>query len=193
MTCNSVWFYPSPVRRLLVWLLAIVFMLQSGCAALTPPATTHQTTLGRLAIISGAEQPKIDFRAFSQGKGEGAVEGAGLVFEGCIEGFTQAGGGAEIIFMLPVCIVAAVVGGVGGAVMAPSAETVKEAGADLPVITYARAIQEPLRSQVAMLALAYAADLVSVSDERAYAAASAQDYSMLAAEGEVDPGSETVA
>ena len=179
MTCNSVWFYPSPIRRLLVCLLAIVFMLQSGCAALTPPATTHQTTLGRLAIISGTEQPEIDFRVFPQGKGEGAAQGAGSVFEVCIEGFTQSSCGdsclAEVILMLPVCVVAAVVGGVGGAVMAPSAETVKEAGADLPVITYARAIQEPLRSQVATLALAYSVDLVSVSDERAYAAASAQD------------------
>ena len=188
MICYSTWFCTSLLRRSLVWLLTIVLMLPSGCATLKQPATTYQTTLGRLAIISGAEQPQIDFSAFPQGKGEGAAKGAGIVFESCIEGFTQGGCdgdlcGASLILMFPVCGVAAVVGGVGGAVIAPSAETVKKSGTDLSIITYARAIQEPLRNEIATLALAYNMSLVSVSGERAYAAARAQDYSILASEG----------
>ena len=174
----------------MVWLLTIVFMLQSGCAAWTPKvtATTHQPVSSRLAIISMDRGAEVEFEGFSRGKGEGAAHAAGSVFVLCASSFGSGDCsgelcGALVILMLGMCGVASLAGGVAGAVDTPAAGTVAAAEADMSAVTQARTIQESLRRQIMVPALEYGVDLVSVADERAYAASSAQDYSMLAADG----------
>ena len=176
------------LRRLLAWLFILVFTVQSSCVTWKPAPVTHQTTLGTLAIVCADRQAEIEFEGFSRSKTGGAAKRGVSFFAQCMSEMGQGNCsgnycGAAVILMLGMCGIAGMIGGVAGAVKAPSAETVEAAEAGMSAVAQARTIQESLRRRVATLALAYDVDMVSVPEERACAASSAQDYSMLAADG----------
>ena len=58
------------IRRRLVWLFALVHVLQTGCTTLTPRTTptAHQTTLGKVAIVSLEREPELGFEGFAHGR-----------------------------------------------------------------------------------------------------------------------------
>ena len=145
-------------QHLAASLFAIVFTFQSGCAFhVAVPKTQHQSTLGKVAIITTAQEPEVEFRGFARGKGEGAAKGAGTTFLACAGAGGSCSGdfcGAFYIVWLGICGVASAVGGVVGAIAAPSAEEVRAAESTLPKAQDAKIIQESLRDHVAAAALA---------------------------------------
>lgn len=188
MTMKSALFCSCSVRRVQSWWLVMVFFLQSGCTSVTPLPTDHQVKLGSLAIVSAHRQAEIEFEGFPHSKVEGAAKNAASVFGNCIGGVLDGGCsgdfcGPALIIGLGLCSVIGVVGGVAGAVMASDSDSIEMAKADISTVMQARAIQEALRKEVATLAFAYDQELVSVSETRAYAASSTQDYSILATDG----------
>jgi len=176
-------------RRVAASLFAIVVAVQSGCVSMTPvPKTQHQATLGKVAIVATAQEPEIKFEGFARGKGEGAAIGAGTTFLGCVGGLGGGGCsgafcGAAVILFLGVCTVASAVGGVAGAVAAPSADSVRTAESTLSAALEIKTIQDSLRDQIAAAALVNGTMLVSVSPEGANDATRTRDYRPLAAAG----------
>jgi hypothetical protein len=188
VTGYSLTLRPGPMQRPLAWVIVMIFLAESGCAGLVPTPTAHQTTLGRLAITCTDRQAEIEFEGFSRSKGGGAARGAGSAFAQCMGelGHGSCSGdlcGAAVILMLGMCGIASVIGGVTGAVTAPTAASVEAAESGMSAVVEARTIQESLRRQVATLALAYDMNLVSVPEESDCAASSTGDYSLLAAAG----------
>lgn len=178
------------IRRWLVFLFALSHALQSGCAAFSTaiPSTEHQSTAGRVAIISPDLEPEIEFKGFSRGRVGGAGTGAGSTFVSCIGqlGDGSCSGdmcGAVIILWLGVCGVAGMVGGVAGAVSAAPAATVQEAVANLSAAATARTIQTALRDRITSVALANGTILTTVNPESRFASALTADYRLLASEG----------
>jgi hypothetical protein len=177
-------------RRWVLWLLALIHVMQSGCASLSTvvPPTAHQMTLGKVAIVSPDREPEIMFEGFSHGRIGGAGKGAGSTFVSCLGqlGDGSCSGdicGAVVILWLGVCGVAGMVGGVAGAVAASPAATVQEAEANLTAAATARTIQTALRDRIASVALANGTLLTSVNPDSQFASVLATDYRLLASEG----------
>ena len=173
-----------------VLLYAFVLAFQSGCESLNPPVpkTEYQTTLGRVAVVAGVQQPEVKFEGFARSKGEGAAKGAWDTFSSCAGAFGQGGCsgdfcGAALIVWLGVCGVSGVVGGVVGAAEAPSAEAVQSAQANMSAALKVTTIQESLRDQIASAAIANGTSMVSVSPQQARDAVQTRDYRCLASEG----------
>lgn len=195
---------PAPRRISLltpVLLCVIVLAFQSGCestrrfdllsyASLNPPVpkTEHQTTLGKVAVVAGVQQPEIKFEGFARGKGEGAAKGAWDTFWSCAGALGQGGCsgdfcGAAIIIWLGVCGVSSAVGGVVGAAEATNADDVRSAQANMSAALKVTTIQESLRDQIASAAIANGANLTSISPQAARETAQTRDYRSLASEG----------
>ena len=178
-------------RRIAVSLVAFVFTLQFGCATQghTVPNTQYQAALGKVAIIAAVREPDINFKGFARSKGEGAAAGAGTTFASCAQALL--GGncegavcGAVVILWLGVCGVASGVGALVGTAVAPSADSVEEAEADMTAILNANSIQESLRGELAAAALrSNGTRLIELPPKSAQSAARTQDYRPLSALG----------
>ncbi|SDT10970.1 hypothetical protein [Pseudomonas oryzae] len=181
-----------PARRLLCAGLCLALSLQSGCAGLqqmaAAPDTRRQADLGRVAVIAAGHQPDIHLEGFARNKLSGAASSAGSTFVHCLEpiGQSHCSGdfcGAVLILWFGVCGVAGMVGGVVGAVKAPSGRSVHQAEGDLHKAVEAGEIQEALRRQVEQAAVAHGDAAVSVEAPVARAAAREGDYRPLADSG----------
>jgi hypothetical protein len=167
-------------------LLALVVALQSGCA--TVPKTQHQTTLGKVAIVTTAQEPDIKFEGMARSKAEGAAKGAGRTFIECLRllGQGSCSGsicGAVVIVWLGVCGSATVVGSIVGAATAPWAGEVRAAEHTLSTAFNGETIQNALRDQIVAVALAQNTTLISVPTVSAPDATRPRDYGQLAAAG----------
>ncbi len=178
------------IRRRLVWLFALVHVLQTGCTTLTPRTTptAHQTTLGKVAIVSLEREPELGFEGFAHGRIGGAGKGAGSAFLSCLGqlGNGSCSGdicGAVVILWLGICGVAGAVGGVAGAVTASPAAAVQEAEANLTAAMSARTIQSALRDRIASVSRVNGTTLTTVNPGPRPASVPAMDYSLLASAG----------
>jgi len=176
--------------RITAWLTLLVFILQSGCAALgvKTPETTFQDSLGRVAILSAGHEAELSFEGFAQGKGEGAARGAGSTFVSCTGGLGRGGCGGEfcgaaVILMLGICGVAGVVGGVAGATAAPGADKIQQSEQVLSDVMQHATIQDSLSRQVAALASDRGENLATPAANMAELARHEHDYSVLAEQG----------
>ncbi len=178
-------------KRLAAVLFSLVVALQPGCGTSGPlvPASEHRAVLDKVAVVAGTQQPEISFKGFARDKGEGAVSGAGRTLMACVEplGKGSCSGsicGAAVILWLGVCGVATAVGGVAGAVAAPTGGDVRAAEATLSNALDPKAISESLRDQVASAGHAGGSDLiVAVAPEKAPNTAQTSDYRPLAGLG----------
>jgi hypothetical protein len=174
------------IPRWVVWLFGLLHVLHTGCASFNtaPPATGHQTTLGRVAIVSPDREPELSFEGFAHGRAGGAAKGAGSTFLSCLGqlGNGSCSGefcGAVVILWLGVCGVAGVVGGAVGAVSASPGATVRGAEADLTSAVSTQTIQTALRDRIATVALANGTSLTVVTPP----SGQTTDYRLLAPQG----------
>jgi hypothetical protein len=156
------------VRRALAVLVAVAL---AGCASLAPqvPAAPGAPALGRIAIVAGEQAPEIRFEGFARGRAGGAAIGGGVTFLNCVAigaSSTCAGPfcGAMAVLWLGVCGAASVVGGVAGAVAAPSAESVRGAETAMRTALDSNTIQDSLRQQIELAARAQGAAPVVRAD-----------------------------
>lgn len=164
----------------------LLFLLAGGCATIDRPApdTKYQRHLGRVAVVATEQVPELKFEGFVRGKGEGAAIGAGSSLAACLAGFSQgsctgwACGGAMII-VIGVCGIASLVGGVAGAVAAPSADVVAASEASFARAIEVRTVQQSVRHAVEDAAQAAGVPLVSLPEEVTREAAAALDYRLL--------------
>jgi len=183
--------YPGrSIQRLGGWLLALLHVLHTGCASFntTPPATSHQTTLGQVLIVSPDREPELSFEGFARGRVAGAGKGAGSTFISCLGqlGNGSCSGdicGAVVILWLGVCGVAGVVGGVVGAVSAAPGATVRGAEADLTSALNTHTIQTALRDRIATVALASGTTLTVATPALWHPSGQTTDYRPLASRG----------
>ena len=178
------------IQRCGIWLLALLHVLHTGCASFntTPPGTGHQTTLGRVVIISPDREPELSFEGFAHGRAAGAGVGAGSTFVSCLgqPGPGSCSGdmcGVVIIVWLGVCAVAGVVGGVVGAVSAAPGATVRSAKADITNAVNTQTIQTALRNRVATVALANGTTLMVATPVLWHPSEQTTDYRKLASQG----------
>jgi len=176
--------------RWLAALLAAAVTLQTGCATAPPsiPGSEHQTGLGAVVVVAGQGTPEVRFEGFSRGRGAGALAAADTTFVTCLSalggGSCQGSAcGGLVLFWLAFCGVASAVGGVVGAVTAPSADAVREAEATLGAGVQGQALQESLRSQIETAARGAGTPLVPMPAEFVRQAVSSGDYRLLAAAG----------
>lgn len=176
--------------RITAWLTLLVFVLQSGCAALgvKVPETGFQDSLGRVAILGAEHEAEISFEGFVHGKGEGAAQGAGSTLFNCLGGLGRGGCagefcGAAVILMLGICGVAGIVGGIAGATTAPGAGKVQQSAQVLSEAMNHATIQDSLSRQVSALALARGENLATPAANRIELARQQHDYSVLADQG----------
>jgi hypothetical protein len=178
-------------------LLALILTLQSGCAMFhhrhapakpvvyEAPATLFQTSLGRVAILSSAQVPDMEFHGLARSKGEGAVKnvmnnsgillGCGLAFmvlSGIIGGYLGA-----------VCLVPIPFMAVSGAVKAPARDEVVNSEAALTTALDAEVIRENLREEIIADAQAKGIDVVEIPPEAARTAMQTRDYRPLTSLG----------
>lgn len=151
-------FGTTPVRvpsRVATALATLGVLLLQGCA--TPgrsiPDTGYQAGLGRIAVVATAADPEIKFEAFGLGQGESAAIGATSLLSSCMQVAVRTGCNAVacapiLLFGLGYCALAAAVGGVAGAALAPSAESVEAAKTHLSAAVVTETIQESLRNRV---------------------------------------------
>lgn len=165
-------------------LAAILGMLVAvGCATMdqVPVDTSYQGKLGQVAVVTAEKAPELKFEGFVRGKGEGAVRGAentmGLCLSGAGEGLMY--GGPVIIFLLGICGIASMVGGVAGAAIAPSADQVTASEASFARAFEVRTVQQSVRQAVEAAAQAAGTRLVSLPEELTRDAAAARDYRLL--------------
>lgn len=133
---------------MLAWLTA--------CATPAPPDVPSSELRARLAsaeITAEVEPPAIAFEGFAHGKLEGAGIGAASTLAACIGavGHGSCEGafcGAALLVALGLCTAATPVGGVVGAVIAPSAKQVRAAEAELRAALGRNPLQESLRGEV---------------------------------------------
>lgn len=175
--------------RRLASLLALTTALQTGCATAPPtvPGSDHQAGLGAVVVVAGQGTPEVRFEGFSRGRGAGALTAADTTFVTCLSalnGRCQGSAcGGLVLFWLAFCGVASAVGGVVGAVTAPSAAAVREAETTLGAGVQGQALQESLRTQIEAAARAAGTPLVPMPAEFLRQAASSGDYRLLAAAG----------
>lgn len=178
----------SPPRRALCALLLLAQLVQAGCASAPRQPDRSAAQLGRVAVVAAAQQPEIRLHGLVRGKGSGAAAGAGSTFAHCLEplGQSSCSGdfcGAVLILWFGVCGVAGLVGGVVGAVQAPSANAVRQTENRLRAGVDAGAIQTALRDQVVQLARDNSQALVDADSAALRQAARDNDYRPLAAAG----------
>ncbi|MBI5875754.1 MAG: hypothetical protein HZB81_07950 [Deltaproteobacteria bacterium] len=123
---------------------------QFGCAtphiAMTPDQTAQlKERLGAIGVASARFAPKVELQTPAKGAadaaGKGAIGGAGVILDA--SGNSGSGAGAIVgILLIPV---GAVVGGVGGAIMADSAEAVNQREAVLKKALADLKVQETMR------------------------------------------------
>jgi hypothetical protein len=148
-----------PARQAdLGWRLALALLLAWLAACTTPappdvPSSELRAQLASAAITAATEPPAIRFEGFAHGKLEGAGIGASRTFVSCIGalGHGSCQGsicGAALLLGLGLCTVATPVGGVVGAVIAPSAEQVRAAEAELRGVLGRNPLHESLRGEL---------------------------------------------
>lgn len=170
-----------PYSQAIIYFLVITITLQTGCTTIAPkPKTQYQALMGKVAVVTKAQEPKIKFEGLTRGKAEGAAQGAGGSFVQCL-GMLRGGCGgsfcgAVILLWLGVCGVAGVAGGVVGAALAPSAQEVRTTKTALSGTFDARVIQESLRDQVVAAALDHGTTLVVVPSTMEKNAVEKNDY-----------------
>lgn len=178
--------------RVTAALLALIVTLQSGCVSLPEapvvPETRHQASVGKVAVVAAVQAPEVKFEGFVHGKGEGAVQGAGNTFGGCMRMFSGGGCsgdmcGVVVILGLVACAVVTPVGAVVGAVAAPSAKEVDANKAKLTAALEAKMIQEALRDKVVAAAIANRGQQVTAASGTPQAAAQPADYRSFAQDG----------
>lgn len=175
-------------RRLAAGLFVVTLALQSACST-APQASEvkYHGTLAQVAVVTTSQVPDIRFNGLDQA---GVVtSGSGATFKSCVdviapESCSEALCGAVAVLWTNVCRVADVVGGVIGALVAPSAGDVTVAESSLSTaLSNAQMIQESLREQVVATSLARGTPLVSVAPELMHRAVQRRDYRDLAAVG----------
>lgn len=156
------------LRRVLAALVAVV---HAGCASLPSqvPSAPGAAALGRVAVVAGGDTPEIKFEGFVHGRVGGAALGSGVTFLSCMSigaSSTCAGPfcGPMAMLWLGVCGAASVVGGVAGAIAAPSAETVHGAEVRLHAALDVDMIHDSLRQQIELAVRANGAVPVSRKD-----------------------------
>lgn len=141
----------SSARRALCAVMLLAQLVQAGCASAPRQPDRSPAQLGRVAA---AQPPEIRLHGLVRGKGSGAV----------------------LILWFGVCGVAGLVGGVVGAVQAPSASTVRQTEHRLRAGVDAGAIQNALRDQVVQLARDNGQALVEADSAALRQAARDHDY-----------------
>lgn len=184
---------PSPrsVARRLLGVGLILVLLQAGCSSTPSPTDTrHQLNLGRLAVVAASKPPEIALKGLVRGKGSGAAVGAGGSFLECLGGLghSSCSGndpicGAAMIIGLGLCSAAGVVGGVVGALQAPSASSIRQTESSLHAAVGGGEIQEALRRQVENLARSEGHVLADPDAQQVRLAARQGDYRALADAG----------
>lgn len=168
----------SSARRALCAVMLLAQLVQAGCASAPRQPDRSPAQLGRVAA---AQPPEIRLHGLVRGKGSGAAAGAGSTFAHCLEPLGQSSCssdfcGAVLILWFGVCGVAGLVGGVVGAVQAPSASTVRQTEHRLRAGVDAGAIQNALRDQVVQLARDNGQALVEADSAALRQAARDHDY-----------------
>jgi hypothetical protein len=137
--------------------------LLTACAtAPAVPSPAARALLARAEIVAASDPPRIAFQGFAHGKLEGAGIGASSWFTGCVIGVLGGGScegavcGAALLFGLGFCTASGAVGGVAGAVRAPSAREVRAVEAELEGVLGRNPVQESLRREVVAAARANA-------------------------------------
>jgi hypothetical protein len=177
-------------RSIVTTILTLSVICLAGCA--TTEKVTHdmsyQSQLGRVAIVATPQTPELRFEGFVHSKGAGAAAETGGAFVSCIG--AMGGGscsgsvcGGALLLMLGICGVAGLVGGVSGAVVAPSADQVTESETALIRAFEVRTIQDSLRSAVVDGALAAGAYVASPPEDAVQKAAASGDYRSFASYG----------
>ena len=153
----------------------LALLLACATPAPTVPSAEARALLTDAAVVAGQESPEIEFEGFAHGRLEGAGIGAASTFAGCVGALGGGGScqgamcGAVVILWLGVCTVSSAVGGVVGAVIAPSAESVRTAEGQLHAALDVNAMQDSLRDEVLASAREGGSELASVAPERAAA------------------------
>ena len=144
--------------------MAALSLLLQGCATQghSTTDTGYQTTLGKVAVVATALEPEIRFEAL--GQGESAAFGASYSLLLCLQAAHGTGfaGAPILLFNLGYCALAAAAGGVAGAALVPSAESVQAARTQLSSAVVTQTIQESLRKQVVVAMRAHGTKLVDV-------------------------------
>lgn len=153
------------VRRqgaVMAWLLTLVLVGQVGCAthprSISPPSEQVRAQLGTIGIVSPSLAPEPALQGPTSGKVAGAAKGAGLgagyMILGGLEAGAHAGQGGAVVLLMAIGLapVAALVGGIYGAVAAEPAAKVKEAETALQGAFADQKVQEALRDQVLEMA-----------------------------------------
>jgi hypothetical protein len=136
--------------------LALMLAWLSACATPAPPDVPASDLRARLAsaeILAGTEPPAISFEGFARGKLEGAGIGVVTTFTACVGALAHGSCegsicGAALLVGLGLCTAAMPVGGVVGAVVAPSAEQVRAAESELGAVLGSNPLHESLRGEV---------------------------------------------
>jgi len=161
----------SAARSAVVCLL-LTFVTACSTPAPNVPSSELRALIANGAVVAADEPPEIEFEGFAHGKLEGMGIGAASTFVACAGGL--GGGscegavcGAVVILWLGVCTVSSTVGGVVGAVVAPSAKSVRTSEEVLRGALEANPMQSSLRDEVLASARAAGRDLGPASPERA--------------------------
>lgn len=145
----------SIIRRTGATVMAAIILVATGCATTRPPepmtaqqADALKARLGKIAVVGARYAPKAEFQTPAKGAAAGA--GAGMVSGALapLEALSGGGNGYAAILAIALVPVGAVVGGVGGAVMADSAENVNAREATLKTAFADLKMQEALRDRV---------------------------------------------
>lgn len=121
-------YLPSWVARGIASALATVFLIvQFGCATRPPSVDLHWQLRNEVtALIPARLQTELSLVPFAVGRPSGALEGAGMGFVGCLQGW---GGhcsgsmcGAALLIILGVAVTCSAVGAVAGAIQATPAD-----------------------------------------------------------------------
>lgn len=167
-------------QRLTASLCAVVLALQSGCS--TPgPRTQYQSTLGKVAVVVSAQQPKfVTLDSIFPSKDGGAAGGAGAGVVACLGTSFECGpifGLCAVLCSVVMVPVGAVIGAVEQGIRTKEVLDVEPEDID------ARVAQGLLRDQVVAAAMAKGVSLVPFSPESPQSVTQWHDYHPLAAAG----------
>lgn len=189
------------VHRFIASLIAIVLVLQTGCASQPIPNIPKQDILGKVAVVTTSDAPVIDVEGISQLKGAG-MGIAGGAAGGAAVGVVTCAPLIIYAIMCPICApgaaagfgacvgvgatAGALVGGVAGATTGTTAEEIGKLESNTVTLSEKfkeRGIQQLLRDQVEANLLERDPNSVVVVAENQQVAPKREDYSSFAGIG----------
>lgn len=151
------------VRQFLCLTLSLALVLNLGCAPVSTPLEeppAQDIFCKRIVIVAKNIEPQLTIEGIPHSKSSGAGRWAGKTLTGCaspaLEVGARGGGNALVaalmfLVMIPwlgVCAVASLFAGIGGAFVAPSADTMAETEGALKQELTAEKVQDYFRSRV---------------------------------------------